>query len=501
MLICFPCYIITLLDSQLLSRQNRSSSSCNYSRLSGTFASTRVNSYRFFSRNKGVMSLAIAILGAIMAIFSIIVLHELGHFFVAKACGIKVLRFSVGFGRAIWKRTGKSGTEFVLAWIPLGGYVKMLGEGEEKASAADAHRAFNQKPLLSRMLVVLAGPFTNFLIAIVAYWGVYLMGVTHVKPVIGSVVPHSIAARAGVRSGDELIKIDGVRTDNWQRVMMGLIMRMGDYGPMRLTVKPVDSQLHQERVLDLSSWDVDRRNPEFFKSLGLMPYRPTVPAVIAKVVPGSAAAVGGLKAGDRILSVNGHPVSGWVPMVKAVRGLPHQRISLTLMRNHQKKVIHMEVGAIKQAGFLGIQSHPPAWPSDMLRVARYSVFTAWLPAFEQTWVLTKFNSMVLLKMVTGKISIRTLGGPITVFRAAGKATQAGLQVYLGFLGFISLTIGFLNLLPIPGLDGGHLVFQIVEAIFRRPVPERYQMVGLSIGMVFLIFLMVQATINDLMRLF
>lgn len=451
------------------------------------------------------MSILIAIGGAILAIFSVIILHELGHFLSARAFGIKVLRFSIGFGKPLYKYVSKkSGTEYVLAILPLGGYVKMLGEGEEKTADKDAHRAFNQKPLLSRMAVVLAGPFMNFLIAIIAYWGVYYMGITHIQPVIGQVIPHSIAARAGVKTGDQLVKIDGVRTRSWQRAMMAIIMRMGDRGQMVLTVKPKANAPLEKRVLNLSNWNVDRRSPEFFKSLGMLPYHPKVPAVVAEVVPHSPAAVGGLRLGDRILAMDGRPVRDWISMVQTIRAHPNQRVSLTIMRGQRRQVVHLRTGSVKergkQVGFLGVKAKAPKWPPHMIRKSDFSVFSAWVPAVEQTWTLISFNFIVIAKMIVGKLSIHTLGGPITVFRAAGKASQAGLQVYLGFLGFISLTIGFINLLPIPGLDGGHLLFQVIEGIFRRPVPARYQMVGLSIGMVFLIFLMVQATINDLIRL-
>ena len=447
----------------------------------------------------------IAILGAILAIFSIILLHELGHFVVAKACGIKVVRFSIGFGKAIWKRTGKDGTEYVLAVLPLGGYIKMLGEGEERTAAEDAHRAFNQKPLLTRMSVVLAGPFTNFLLAVIAYWGVYLMGIAHTRPVIGQIVSQSIAAKARLQPGDQIVAVDGVQTDNWQRVMMAVMMRMGDRNKMQFLVKPPGSNQLQQRELDLSSWTLNHKKPAFFKSLGIIPYHPTVLPVIAKVDRGSAAATGGLREGDRVLTVNEQPVNDWVQMVQMVQARPDQKITMMVIRHHKKRTIHLKTGSTtyegKQLGFLGVQSYPPQWPEHMIYKDYYSVFGAWVPAIQQAWGLVVFNFLVVVKMITGKISIHTLGGPITVFQAAGKASQAGFQVYLGFIGFISLTIGFINLLPIPGLDGGHLLFQSIEGIFRRPIPERYQMVGLSLGMIFLVIIMVQATINDLMRLF
>ncbi len=451
------------------------------------------------------MNLIIAILGSIAAIFGIIILHELGHFVVARMCGIKILKFSIGFGKALWRRTSKRGTEYIFAILPLGGYVKMLGEGDEVTTPEDAHRAFNQKPLLSRMIVVVAGPLTNLAIAVIAFWGVYLMGVSHARPIIGTVIPNSIAAESGIKPRDELVRIDGVNTPNWQRVVMAVIMRMGDRNPMTVTVKPVDSSRLVDHTLNLSTWMVDKRNPDFFQSLGFFPYRPKVPPVVSAVAKDSPAEKAGLMPGDRVVSIDGQSVADWVDIVSKVERMPSKTLIFNVLRNNKQKRIPVAVGVMKQnsqaVGYIGVISSPPSWPKSFVRQENFSFFGAWIPAVEQTWTLIRFNFVVMIKMIEGKISVHTLGGPITVFQAAGKATQAGLQVYLGFIGFISLTIGFINLLPIPGLDGGHLLFQVIEGIFRRPVPERIQMIGLSIGMVFLIFLMVQATINDVIRLF
>lgn len=451
------------------------------------------------------MSVFIAIVGALLAIFSIIILHELGHFVVARVAGIQVLRFSIGFGKTLWKWVGKSGTEYVIALLPLGGYVKMLGEGQEKAQPENAHRAFNQKPLLTRMAVVMAGPFTNFLLAVVAYWGVYWMGITYVKPVVGQVVPHSIAAYAGIKPGDQVMQMDGRPTRNWQQVMMAIVMRMGDRDTLVMTVQPGKTNFTVQRELNLIHWTVDRRDPAFLESLGLVPYFPFVPPVIATVGRGSYAERGGLRPGDRVLSIHGKMVSDWSQMVQSLQRYPNQWVMLAILRDHQPQFLRVKIGVIKRGGqsvgYLGVGSVTPQWPSNMLYQERYSLWTAWVPAVQQAWQLTEFNALVLAKMIVGKVSLHTLGGPITVFQAAGKASLAGIQVYLGFLGFISLAIGFINVLPIPGLDGGHLFFQIIEGIFRRPVPERYQALGFSIGMIFLIFLMIQATVNDLVRLF
>ncbi|AKQ33573.1 RIP metalloprotease RseP [Candidatus Coxiella mudrowiae] len=452
------------------------------------------------------MSLAIAILGAIIAIFSIIILHELGHFVVACACGIKVLRFSIGFGKALCKWKGKSGTEYILALLPLGGYVKMLGEGDEITSAKDAHRAFNQKPLFIRMLVVLAGPFTNFLLALISFWGVYLMGVTHTRPIVGEVVPHSIAAQAGIKPGDELVEIDGKAIKNWQQALMAIIALMGDRNEMEMMVKPQNSSQESLRNLELLKWNLDQRSPDVFKSLGLLPYQPRIPPVINSVMKGSPAERAQLQQGDRVKAINGQPVKDWLEVVNIVRQKPNEKIQLTVTRNDKTHLISLTTGKKYMeettVGYLGVLSQPPPqWPDNLIYKEEYSFWGAWRSAVEQTWRLLTFNAMVMVKMIIGKVSIHTLGGPITVFQAAGKAIQAGFQVYLGFIGFISLTIGFINLLPIPGLDGGHLLFQIIEGLFRRPVPERIQIISLTLGVVFFIFLMVQATINDIARLF
>ena len=451
------------------------------------------------------MNLAITILGAIIAIFSVIILHELGHFIVARACGIKVLRFSIGFGRAFWKWKEKSGTEYILAVLPLGGYIKMLGEGEEATSAKDAQHAFNQKPLLVRMLVVLGGPVTNFLLALIAFWGVYLVGVTHTRPIVGEVVPHSIAAQAGIKSGDELVEIDGKSTKNWQQALVAITARMGDQNQMEIMAKPQNSFQISLRNLELSKWNLDQRSPDVFKSLGLLPYQPRIPPVIASVMKRSPAERAQLQPGDYVKAINDQPLEDWLEVINFVRQHPGKKIQLTVMRNDKTHVISLTIGKKEMGhaivGYLGVLSQPPHWPANLIYKEEYSFLGAWRPAVEQIWRLLAFNVMIMIKMIIGKVSIHALGGPIMVFQAASKATQAGLQVYLDFLGFISLTIGFINLLPIPGLDGGHLLFQIIEGVFRRPVPQRIQIISLTFGMAFLIFLMLQAIINDLIRLF
>lgn len=451
------------------------------------------------------MSIVIAVFGAIIAVFGVIIVHEWGHFLMARLFGIKILKFSIGFGKAIYKWCSKkTGTEYVIAILPLGGYVKMLGEGEEATSPGEAAQAYNKKPLLVRMIVVAAGPVINVIIAVIAFWGVYWMGVVHVKPIVGNVIENSIAARAGLKTGDEIVTVDGAPAYNWQRVMMALVEHIGTKRNMTITIKPAQSRQIRTRVLVLQDWQVNERNPDFFRSIGVFPYQPKVTPIVAKILPNSPA-TGKLQPNDRIIAINGKAVDDWGPLVQMIRRQPNQTISLTVLRHQKPQNVTIKVGAQKQnnkvIGYIGVLSVTPQWPPNLMNTEKYSIFRAWIPALDQTWMLIKFNCLVLAKMVTGKISMHTLGGPVTVFQAAGEATLAGFQVYLGFIGFISLTIGFINLLPIPGLDGGHLLFQIIEGIFRRPVPDRIQVIGLGVGMVFLIFLMVQATINDIMRIF
>ena len=381
----------------------------------------------------------------------------------------------------------------------------MLGEGEQEMNAADLASAYHTKPLLSRMAIVAAGPFTNFILGILMFWILFMMGVQQVKPIVGQVIPHSIAAKGGIQSGDELQRINGLRTQSWQSVLMALIARMGDQGKMVVKVLPKDKQNAQTRYLQLNNWSIDQRNPQLFKSLGMLPYQPKFPAVIETVASGSAAEHGGLQKGDRIITVNGKEVSDWMGFVKMIQRHPDQSVSITIARNQQRLDIKLQTAVKKEkgktVGYLGVSAKPPAFPPDMIRTLQYSFFSAWTPAFLQSWKLTYFNYVVLKKMIFGKISIRALGGPITIFRGAGQASRAGLKAYLGFVAFISITLFFINILPIPGLDGGHLFFQVIEGVFRRPVPEKYQALIIKIGIILLILLIIQATINDILRLF
>ncbi|OGO90964.1 MAG: RIP metalloprotease RseP [Coxiella sp. RIFCSPHIGHO2_12_FULL_42_15] len=452
------------------------------------------------------MQLAVSIIGAILAIFLIIIIHEMGHFFVARAFGIKILRFSLGFGKALYKRTGNDGTEYVLALIPLGGYVKMLGEADvQSVPQEEMHRAFHRKPLLVRMGVVLAGPVTNFILAILVFWAAYLIGMEHVKPIIGRIVPHSFAAAAGLKPGDRIVRVGETPTYHWQQVVMSLLTSMGNVKKAILWVEPKGTHRVIERRLDLSGWKLDKRNPQVFETLGLSPYFPPIKPIILKVLPESPAAKAHLKSHDLIVAVNGQRVKEWAQVTETVSQWPEKKIMVTVLRGQRTYEIPVYLGVQQRdkqkVGYLGVMVKAPKYPENMIHLERYNVLTAWVPATIKSWDLLKYNAIVLVKMMTAKLSFKTIGGPISIFQAAGQATQAGWGIYLSFIGFISLTVGFINLLPIPGLDGGHLLFQLIEGMIRRPVPEKIQQYGFTLGMLFVLLIVVHATINDLLRIF
>lgn len=451
------------------------------------------------------MGIIYTIIAAIFSIFIVILIHELGHFFVAKWCGVKVLKFSIGFGKAIWSYKSKSGTEYVLAWIPLGGYVKMLGENEPVDDPAEYEYAYQRKPLWKRMAIVAAGPFMNFVLAVFLFACVYFIGVTHIKPVIGQVEPNTIASQGALRPGDEIVKIDGWNTPNWQRVMMALVLHIGERGNLVMTVRPKGSEKLENKYLPIRHWKVNLKDPRLFQSLGFLPYIPKIPPVVAKVLPNSPADKDGLKAGDRIIKANGKQINDWMEFLPLIQQSPGKTLRLIIERDNKQQALNIKVGSKKEndkgVGFLGVYSAPVQWPADMQSQLKYSTFSAWWPALKETWTIFSFNFIVLTKMITGKISLKALGGPITIAQTAGQASSAGLIVYFSFIAFISVTLAFINVLPIPGLDGGHLFFQIIEGIFRRPIPERVQALLLRIGIIILILIMLQATLNDILRIF
>ncbi|WP_062264750.1 sigma E protease regulator RseP [Endozoicomonas arenosclerae] len=437
-------------------------------------------------------------------------IHEFGHFWVARRCGVKVLRFSVGFGKPLWKRTDRHGTEYVVAAIPLGGYVKMLDEREGPVPEAEKDQAFNSKPVLSRIAIVAAGPIANFLLAIVALWLMYVLGVKTVLPQVEKVVPDSPAALAGIQPGDEIVRIGSTDTPGWQQVNMELLSFIGENRSIDVTVrsgipgeKPEGSEVIKQ--VPLNDWLVGQEDLNPVKSLGVVPYSPQIPAVVGQVVAGGAAEQAGLVPGDKILKTNGEPVQDWLAWVNLIRSHPGKTLQVEVERNGSIQQLAITPGEKEvegqRIGYIGAGVQSVSWPDDMIRTLQFNPLSAVPKAVETTSALTGMTLESLWKMVVGLVSVKNLSGPITIAKVAGASLQSGLENFLYFLSMLSVSLGVLNLLPIPVLDGGHLLFYLVEWVRGKPLSEKAQLVGLKIGVTLVVSVMMLALYNDISRLF
>lgn len=458
--------------------------------------------------------LVINILALIVTLGILVTIHEFGHFWVARRCGVKVLRFSIGFGKAVKTWTGKDGTEYVIAPIPLGGYVKMLGQedgaitDENSIPDSQRHMSFSSKPLWQRMAIVAAGPFANFLLAIAVFWLINVIyGLNGTAPVLANVVNGSPAYSAGLRAGDEVVAVDGVETNIWQQVTMQLLNRLGETGELSISAIPAGETSPRNYIIPLQNWQSDSSEPNPLGSLGFVQYE--IPPIIEGLVAGGAAESAGMLPGDRIVAVDGEPVTGWVQWVQLVRGSPELPMNVVVQRESEAVPLTVvpQSSVAEDGSTIGVigayvQEFDlyASLPEGMLREVNYNVFTAVGPALQETWDKSVFVLDSIKKMVVGLISVKNINGPITIAQVAGETASYGLEVYLGFLAILSISLGVLNLLPIPVLDGGHLLYYSIEAIIRRPVPERIQAMGLQLGLLLISGIMVLAVYNDVSRL-
>lgn len=432
--------------------------------------------------------------------------HEFGHFWVARRCGVKVLCFSIGFGPKLFTRKDKDGTEYAVSLIPLGGYVKMLGEQDDDYNESEADLAFNRKSVYKRMAIVAAGPIANFLLAIAVFWVVYLLGVTKVAPIVGEVVEQSPAQKAGITAQQEILAVDGELTPSWRDVTMALLNRVGETGEIELTAKYPDSDISYGYQLPIQDWHGGgNTEPDLLGSLGLKPFYPKVLPVIEQVLPNSAAEKAGLQKDDKLIAADGLAMADWESWVKYIKARPGQVISLKVERNGGYITTSitpntLETKTGERYGQAGVSPQMEPWPDSMIRKLEYNVFTAIGPAIQETWELSVFTLESVKKMIVGLISPKNLSGPITIAKVASSSADYGLQSYLGFLALLSISLGVLNLLPIPVLDGGHLLFYVIEWIKGSPVSERVQGVALQLGMSLVLCIMVFAIYNDFSRL-
>jgi regulator of sigma E protease len=452
------------------------------------------------------MSVLISII-AFAAVISILVsFHEFGHYWVAKRLGVKVLRFSVGFGKPLWKRiAGADRTEYVLAAIPLGGYVKMLDEREGRVDAAEVHRAFNRQPVAARIAIVAAGPLFNFLLAIAAYWLMFILGVAGMRPVIGAIAPDSVAAHAGLARGAEIVAVDEDPTPTWESATIAIIDQALDEGEVRLTVRDRGGETNQH-VLDLHSDKQVLGETSVLESLGIRPWAPKIEAVIGDITDDSAAERAGLRSGDRIVSANGQAIADWQAWVAYVRARPDADIRLKIKRGGRTMTLALHTDAEteggERVGRIGAYPHIDRAQFEAMQVeVRYNPLAAFVKAVDNTWDFSILTLRILWRLVTGEASLKNVSGPITIAQFAGVSALIGLSAFLGSLAVFSISIGILNLLPVPVLDGGHLMYYLIELVKGSPVSEQVEAVGQRIGLAMLAGLMALAFYNDIARLF
>lgn len=438
----------------------------------------------------------------VIALGLLVTAHEFGHYWVARRAGIKILRFSVGFGRPLWRRQ-RGETEFVLAAVPLGGYVKMLDEREAPVADAELPRAFNRQSLAVRSAVVVAGPVANFVFALAAYWLMLVVGVQGPRALVGEVEPGSVAARAGLAADSEIVAVDGSPTATWDGFLRKALGAILEDGSLRLTVRDAAGG-EREALLDFSGVSIDAVGEgEFFDTLGLQPWRPHIAAVIGELVPGEPAERAGLLPGDRVIAVDGAPVADWLGWVERVQASPGLVLAVEVERRGERLTLDLRPAAAeadgRTIGRIGAQVQGPL-PPVPLGTERYGPLAALAGAGERTLDLTVTTLRFLYKMVTLQVSPRNLSGPLSIAHYAGESAKLGFARFVEFLALVSVSLAVLNLLPIPLLDGGHLLYYLIESVTRRPVPEQAQAIGQQVGLMLLLGLMGLAMYQDILRM-
>ncbi len=454
------------------------------------------------------MTILSYVLAFLVAIGVLVAVHEYGHFWMARRMGIKVLRFSIGFGKVLWSKRGADGCEYAFSAIPLGGYVKLLDEREAPVAPGLLAQAYNRKPVWRRVLVLLAGPFANFLFAAVAYLIRFVVGIPALQPVFGDVVADSVAARAGLRPGDSIVAVAGQPVATREAAVLAILDRLMGGEPIEIAVRAQESA-GDVRTLDLVVAGDRRALTEpgaLLPGLGFEFWYPTVPTEVGKIVPGSPADRAGLRVGDRIVAVDGAPVADFPALVKIVQPSPGQALRFTVARQGETIDVTIEVEAQREGdrlvGRIGIQPVAGlAVPERMQALERYGIADAAGRAVDKTWDMSVLTVRMIWNVATGDVSVKNLSGPINIAEYAGFSARQGILSFLSFLAIVSVSLFVLNLLPIPILDGGQVVYQVAELVKGSPLSERAQAVGQQIGILLLLVLMSFAFYNDLSRLF
>jgi regulator of sigma E protease len=435
----------------------------------------------------------------ILTLLLLIVVHESGHFLVARWCGVKVLRFSFGFGKILGKWRDKHGTEFTLSLLPLGGYVKFLDENEGYVAPQERHKAFNRQKRWIRIAIVLAGPVFNFLLAFLLLWLVAVIGFQSFAPRIASVASNTVAARGHIGQMQEIIALNGKKINSWRDVHYVLLPLVGSKSDIPITVKSLKDGNISTHSLALAQWKFDPKQSDLLESLGIIPLFPKLPVIVGLVTPESPAQQADLRTNDEILEVDGVAISDWRTLIAYVHSKPGEAITITIRRQGtvHSVVAHLRKASEANGGLLGIGGQRSKIPADWLRMERSDPLHAIITAAQQTVAFTATTMTLIGRTVTGSLSFEHISGPVGIAKAAGESAQFGLVYYLFFVALLSISLGVLNLLPIPLLDGGHLLFELLEIIIRRPLAKEWKMRGIFFGMLLVILLTLIALYNDL----
>ena len=450
-----------------------------------------------------MLELLQTLISLIITIGILVTIHEYGHFWVARKCGVRVIRFSIGFGTPIWKRVGADGTEYVVASIPLGGYVKMFGEGNEAVAPEGRHESFLHKSLAQRVAIVAAGPLVNLVFAAIAYAALFGYGVSYPTPTVGSVAPGTLAQAAGLESGMDIVEIDGRQVRTWEDINLALASRVGSFGEITLLATRNEQRIEMSAALDGWRFEFDEISP--IRAFGINPWVPPRRAELDVIQQGSAAERAGLSTGDIITQINGQPIALWSEAVDVFRASPGKQIEMQIQRGSGAQSLTVELDAKvingETIGYFGASVKAPSWPEDKQPLVQLGVVDSVVAGADKMIQMSWLTLTSIGKILTGVVSLDNLSGPITIAKVASASAANGIEPFINFLAFISVSLGVLNLLPIPMLDGGHLAFYLAEWMRGgKPVSERIQAVFMRIGVGIVGVLMVIAIMNDLSRL-
>jgi regulator of sigma E protease len=443
----------------------------------------------------------------LVAIAVLVAVHEWGHYIVARLMGVKVLRFSIGFGRPLWtRRTGPDQTEYCLSAIPIGGYVKLLDERDCEVAPAELDRAFNRKPIPARIAILVAGPGLNFIFAILAYWCLFMIGVPGTKPIIGNIIEPSIAADAGLMGGDQIVEVGDRAVATWEGAVLAMLRELLAEGDIVMRVEGKDGS-ERAAILDTAGKASDLTEPgRLFTGLGIETWSPDLPPVIDTLTPNGSAAKAGFLPGDQVLEAGGEAITSWPAWVEFVRARPLEQVPVSVLRNNERFDLELLIGEVTEGeetiGRIGASVKiPDDLYNEMRAEQAYNPVAAFSVAVSKTWEMTGLTVRMVASMFTGDVSVKNISGPINIAQYAGISASIGFAPFLNFLAIVSISLGILNLLPIPMLDGGQIVYQLVEGATGAPLSERFQMIGQQVGIVFLLMLMSFAFYNDLSRIF